>query len=296
MKLAAIDIGSNALRLLIVRVIPGQDPDAFKKVEFIRIPLRLGDDVFTEGTIGKEKKELFTMAIQAFKVIMDIHKVDDYLACATSAMREAKNGKEITRGIQKRFGVEIAIISGEEESRIILQSVMQSAPHKGNYINIDVGGGSTEITVIHNGEARESRSFPVGTVRLMDGKVKKDTWEEMEKWVKKQTTSLKNIKALGTGGNISRLYRMGTAVQKEGYLPVAELQKMYNDIVSLSIPDRINQLRMNPDRADVIEHAARIYLQIMKWGKVDEILAPQAGLKEGLIIELMRKQDLLAKK
>lgn len=292
MKLAAIDIGSNALRLIIVRILPEHKTGDFKKVEFVRIPLRLGDDVFKEGKIGEEKKQMFLMAMQAFKLIMDIHKVDHYLACATSAMRESTNGKAITDTVRKRFNLDIDIISGEEESRLILQSIMESVNKKGNFMNIDVGGGSTEITLIHEGVPRESRSFPVGTVRLMDGKVKQEAWDEMEKWVKKQTGRLKKIKGLGTGGNISKLYRMSGAQQKGEYMDLETLDALYEKIRLMPIKERVYDLRLNPDRADVIEHAAQIYLKIMRWSHVDEIMAPRAGLKEGLILELFSKINL----
>lgn len=292
MKLAAIDIGSNALRLIIVRILPEHKTGDFKKVEFVRIPLRLGDDVFKEGKIGEEKKQMFLMAMQAFKLIMDIHKVDHYLACATSAMRESTNGKVITDTVRKRFNLDIDIISGEEESRLILQSIMESVNKKGNFMNIDVGGGSTEITLIHEGVPRESRSFPVGTVRLMDGKVKQEAWDEMEKWVKKQTGRLKKIKGLGTGGNISKLYRMSGAQQKGEYMDLETLDALYEKIRLMPIKERVYDLRLNPDRADVIEHAAQIYLKIMRWSHVDEIMAPRAGLKEGLILELFSKINL----
>ncbi|HCS20363.1 MAG TPA: exopolyphosphatase [Bacteroidetes bacterium] len=274
---------------MIVRVFPGKKTVDFKKVEFIRIPLRLGDDVFTQGKIESEKKKLFIMSMQAFKLIMDIHGVQHYLACATSAMREAQNGKSITDTVRKKFDLKINIISGEEESRLILQSVMESIKSKGNFILIDVGGGSTEITFIHNGVPRESRSFPLGTVRLMDGQVKMEIWEEMEKWVSKQASPFKKIRALGTGGNISKLYRMSGSQQKAEYMSITQLQNLLSKIEALPIKERIYRLRLNPDRADVIEHAALIYLKIMQWAHVSEIITPQAGLKEGLILEIYNK-------
>lgn len=286
MKLAAIDIGSNAMRLLITRIMPDSKTPEFKKVEFIRIPLRLGDDVFRDGKLGTEKKKLFMMAMQAFKLIMDIHKVEHYSACATSAMREASNGKQIVKAVQKKFDLDIDIISGETESLLILKSVMQGVNKKGNFINIDVGGGSTELTIIRNGKPQESVSFPVGTVRLMDDQVDQRTWDMLEAWVSKRTNMLRDLKALGTGGNISKLYRMSGAQARDEFMSLDSLRAMHQKISAMELKDRVYQLKLNPDRADVIEHAAAIYIKIMEWGHIEGIMAPSAGLKEGLILDL----------
>lgn len=274
------------MRLFIVRVLPNRKPCDYKKVEFIRIPLRLGNDVFRNGKIGDEKKKLFLKAMQAFRLIMDIHGVDHYMACATSAMREAKNGANIADAVRRKFDLKIDIISGDQESNFILQSVLETVELTGNFMNIDVGGGSTEITFISNGQAGLSRSFPIGAVRLMEGNVKQTAWDELEDWLRENAPNLKRLKALGTGGNISKLYRMSGSQQSGSFMHRNDLERLYQRICASTVEDRINRLRLNPDRADVIEYAAQIYLQIMRWSGVEEIISPAAGLKEGLIIEM----------
>lgn len=289
LKIAAIDIGSNAIRLLISRVIPRPKAKVeLKRVEIIRIPLRLGDDVFTTGLISAEKADRFLTTMQVFSLMLRLHEVSYYRACATSAMREASNGDDLVARVAKEFKLSIDIISGEEESKLILASVMADLKSLGNFINIDVGGGSTELTVISHGQALQSVSFPIGTVRLMDGKVSKQTWKELEDWVKNYTKKFRVIKAMGTGGNISKLYRMSTASAKQEFMTLEALEQLYLQISSLSFADRISVLKLNPDRADVIEHAAKIYLQIMRWAKIKEIFAPQAGLKEGILLDIVQ--------
>lgn len=293
-KLGAVDIGSNAIRLLISRVIP-IDPNniQFKKVEFIRIPLRLGDDVFSGGKIGKEKQELFLMTMNAFKLILDIHKVKYYRVCATSAMREAKNGKELVEKAYKKFGLKVDIISGEQESELIHKSVVYDSPQTGNYLNVDVGGGSTEITIIRDHKVVNSQSFPIGSVRLKEGKVPAEVWEQMQRWVQMNISPGSHSIAIGTGGNINKLYEMAAGKSNEPVL-YSQLEKLYTLISELSITDRIYKLKLNPDRADVIDHAARIYLSIMKWAGINQIYSPNAGLKDGLILELWEKYKNVA--
>lgn len=286
MKFGAVDIGSNAIRLLISRVIPTNDDSTqFKKVEFIRIPLRLGDDVFSTGKVGKKKQELFLMTMNAFKLILDVHGVKHYMACATSAMREAKNGNSLVKKVEKKFKFKVDVISGEKESELILKSVMSSFPEKGNYVNIDVGGGSTEITVIKDREIVSAKSFKVGSVRLKENKVNPEIWEEMELWVKHNNAIENKTIALGTGGNINKLYNMANTENGEA-MSIDTLRKLYTDISNMSIIDRINKLKLNPDRADVIDHAASIYLSIMDWAGVKQIFAPNGGLKDGVIMTL----------
>jgi len=285
-KFGAVDIGSNAIRLLISRVIPTNDNSTqFKKVEFIRIPLRLGDDVFSTGKVGKEKEKLFLMTMNAFKLILDIHGVKHYMACATSAMREAKNGNSLVKKVEKKFKFKIDVISGEKESELILKSVMSSFPEKGNFINIDVGGGSTEITVIKNREIISAKSFKVGSVRLKENKVNPEIWEEMKLWVKQNNTIENKAIAMGTGGNINKLYSMAANENGEA-MSITTLKKLYTHISTIPIIDRINILKLNPDRADVIDHAAGIYISIMDWAGISQILAPNGGLKDGLIMTL----------
>jgi exopolyphosphatase / guanosine-5'-triphosphate,3'-diphosphate pyrophosphatase len=285
MKIGAIDIGSNAIRLLIVRALPTDNGVQYKRVEFIRIPLRMGDDAFKMGKISEEKMELFLMTMHAFKLILDIHKVKIFRACATSAMREASNGKELANKVKSKLKFPVDIISGKEESELILKSILGYFPENGNYLNIDVGGGSTEMTVILDHVPTHSVSYNIGTVRMMDGKTDPKVWLNMEKWVKEHTKGLKRLTALGTGGNINRLYRMGVPGQ-DGPMRLAKLTELYQTIQSLTIPERIYNLKMNPDRADVVEHAARIYINIMQWAGIEKLYAPSAGLKDGIVMKL----------
>jgi len=287
-KLAAIDIGSNAMRLLIIRLLPGKNRE-YKKVEYVRFPLRLGDDAFKQGKLGAEKKKMFQMAMQAFKLIMDIHKVEDYEACATSALRESSNGAQILRVIRKKFDLNIEVISGERESLLILRSILSDLPTKGLFLNIDVGGGSTELTLISDGKPSESVSFPIGTVRLLDGKVDGQAWKDLEAWVRKKAARQDDIRALGTGGNISKLYKMSGAPQKDSFMPIEDLRQLMERIEAMPMQDRIERLRLNPDRADVIVPAAAIYIKVMEWANIDSIKAPSAGLKEGIIQELIER-------
>lgn len=286
MKLGAIDIGSNAIRLLISRVIPNDTNGyEFKKVEFIRIPLRLGDDVFTTGRVGSEKQELFMMTMNAFKLILDIHRVKHFKACATSAMREAKNGQTIVRRVERKYNFKVDIISGQQESGLILKSVMSSFPQKGNYMNIDVGGGSTEITIIKDGLVVTSQSFPIGSVRLKEGKVAPGIWAGMQLWVETNVQKASKPIAIGTGGNINKLYNMAVGNSNKP-MTLQVLQGLYEQIAATPITQRIYTMNMNPDRADVVDHAAKIYIAVMKWAGTEKIYSPNAGLKDGLIMEL----------
>lgn len=286
MKLAAIDIGSNAIRLAISRIIPTVNGEIeFKKVEFIRIPLRLGNDVFKKGKISKEKQRLFLMTMNAFKLIMDIHEIKYYRANATSAMREAKNGKELSEKVLEKHQIKIDIISGAEESRIVLKSVIHHYTQSKNFMNIDVGGGSTEITLVQNNIPVVSRSFDIGAVRLKEGLVKAKEWSEMETWLKENTAKNKPSIACGTGGNINRLHRI-LAPNDNDPISLNDLEILVKKISETNQHDRVYEMKMNPDRADVIDFAGNIYVKAMHWANVDKIIAPNIGLKDGLMLEL----------
>lgn len=285
MKLAAIDIGSNAVRLIINRVL-SEDGGQLKRLEFVRIPLRLGDDVFQNGAISKEKEELLTKTIQAFALIMDVHHIHDYMACATSAMRDSANGRQVAARIEKKSGIKINIIDGMEESRLILDSVMRFFPDHGNFINIDVGGGSTEMTVIKNHKPVTGETFNIGTVRLLYDTVDEMEWKRMEKWIELEVVGLKNLVAVGTGGNINKALRMLDIGERES-ISYDKLKTLYQVIKGMTLKERIYKLKLNPDRADVLEPALKIHLQVMKWASIKKIYAPNAGLKDGMIRQLM---------
>jgi exopolyphosphatase / guanosine-5'-triphosphate,3'-diphosphate pyrophosphatase len=294
LKFASIDIGSNAVRLLISRWTPENADEPFKRIEFVRVPLRLGDDAFREKEISREKKKMLYKAMEAFRLLMDVHDVNDYMACATSAMRESRNGQKIVDGIREKFDLKIEIISGKRESELILSSVRNYFPENGNYLTIDVGGGSTEMTIIEDHVPLDSVSFDLGTVRLLDKSVKEKTWEKAESWVKEHTSRLSRVTAIGTSGTMNKLYRMGQE-KGEAFITFDKLKELHSTLRKYSVKDRIEMLQLNPDRADVIEHSAYIYLKIMKWAGCEKIYAPSAGLKDGMLLELARRYTQLIK-
>jgi exopolyphosphatase/guanosine-5'-triphosphate,3'-diphosphate pyrophosphatase len=283
-KYAAIDIGSNAVRLLIANIIEekGKEP-RFKKSSLVRVPIRLGADVFLEQQISDFNKERMLDTMQAFKLLMKTHKVVKYKACATSAMREAENGKEISELIYKKTKIRIDIIEGEEEAAIIAATDLQSYIDKNKtYLYVDVGGGSTEFTVISNGKSVTSKSFRIGTVRLLNDIVKKETWQELEVWIKQNTNSYDKIDVIGSGGNINKIFKIsGKPLGKP--LTYFYLTSYYNTLQSYSYEERITELDLNQDRADVIIPATRIYLSAMKWSGAKDIYVPKIGLSDGII-------------
>lgn len=260
----------------------------FKSVEFTRLPLRLGDDVFKTKEIGKKKTELLTKAMKAFQLLMEIYNVDMYRACATSAMRDASNGAKLVREIKKETGLQIDIISGKEESRLIQKTVLDWLPAKGSFLHIDVGGGSTEIAYIRNSKIKKYESFNIGTVRLREGKVKKSETERMHKWLDTLLLPIdETVKAIGTGGNIVKLYELSGCRGKDD-LSLHHLKATTAYIDSLSQHDRVYELKLNPDRAEVIGFAGNIFIEIMKKCNIHEIQAPNLGLKDGIIKDLWR--------
>ncbi|MGR7814102.1 Ppx/GppA phosphatase family protein [Lacinutrix undariae] len=283
-KYAAIDIGSNAVRLLISNIIEQKGkPTRFKKNSLVRVPIRLGADVFLNGEISEENKTRMLDTMTAFRLLMKSHRVVNYKACATSAMREATNGEEISKLISKQAKIEIDIINGEEEAAIIAATDLNSYidPNK-TYLYVDVGGGSTEFSVIHHGETVASKSFKIGTVRLLNDIVKKETWNELETWIKQNTGSFDKLDLIGSGGNINKIFKIsGKALGKP--LTYFYLTSYYNKLQTYSYEERITELDLNQDRADVIIPATRIYLSAMKWSGAKDIYVPKIGLSDGII-------------
>ena len=289
MRYAAIDIGSNAIRLLIADIMQNGKIVSFKKNTLIRVPVRLGDDAFLDKKISVKKIKELVKTMVAFRNLIDVYKVSDYMACATSAMREASNGSSIVSLIKSEAGIDLQIVEGQREADIIYSShIEESLDRKKNYLYIDVGGGSTELSVFSKGEMIASRSFNLGGIRILDNQDKDETWAEMKEWVKHQAQSNKNLSGIGTGGNINRLFRM--ADQKDGTaITFIKLKSIYDYLNSFSLKDRINVLGLNQDRADVIIPAAEIYLSVMKWGGVKQIFVPRVGLVDGIIQILIDK-------
>jgi len=284
LKYAAIDIGSNAVRLLISSIVEDTNkPPRFKKTSLVRVPIRLGADVFVNEEISQENTKRMLDTMLAFKLLMSTHHVDKYKACATSAMREATNGREVANLIQESTGITIDIIDGEEEATIIAATDLSSFIDKNKtYLYVDVGGGSTEFSIIHNGEKTISKSFKVGTVRLLNDIVKKETWQELEQWVKFETKPFDTIEVIGSGGNINNIFKSsGKALGKP--LTYFYLTSYYNKLQSYSYEERITELNLNQDRADVIIPATRIYLSAMKWSGAKDIYVPKIGLADGII-------------
>lgn len=289
-KYAAIDIGSNAIRLLISNVIVTEHKKPqFKKSALIRVPIRLGADVFAnDNAISSENTQRMLEAMEAFKLLMKIHKVEKFSACATSAMRDAVNGKEVAEKIHKQTGVNINIITGKEEAAIIsstdLKELIQS-DH--TYLYVDVGGGSTEFTIFSKGTLINSKSFKMGTVRLLNNKksVNKEIFENVEKWIKKNTKEFKHISMIGSGGNINKLFKMSG--RKEGKpISLIYLNAQYQFLKKMSFEERVSELSLNADRADVIIPATKIYLSAMKWSGARKIYVPKIGLADGIIKSL----------
>lgn len=289
-KYGAIDIGSNAVRLLIAIVLEEEGkPTRFKKNSLVRVPIRLGADVFVNQRISDENKQRLKDTMLAFKLLMKSHKVECYKACATSAMRESINGKEITEEIYRSAGIQIDIIDGHEEATIIAATDIQEYISKDrNYLYVDVGGGSTEFSIIHNGIKVASRSFKVGTVRLLNKLVKEKTWNKLEEWIKEQTKNYDKVDVIGSGGNINKIFKIsGKTVGKP--LTYFYLSSYYKKLQAYSYEERISELDLNQDRADVIIPATRIYLSAMKWSNSNHIYVPKIGLSDGIIKSMYYK-------
>jgi len=289
MKFGAIDIGSNGVRLLISR--PLQE-DAikpeWKKVEFTRLPIRLGDDVFGTKEISKKKTDLLLKAVKAFSLLLDIYNVDFYRACATSAMRDAKNSDKIIKLIKKETGITIDVINGNTESKLIMNAFLHLLPTEDTFLHVDVGGGSTELTLIQNNKALVSKSFNIGTVRARENKIKTEEMDKLHAWIKENVAWVPKLKGVGTGGNIHKFGDLA-GVAQGGYLKIKKLEELTEDIESIDLHERIYHLKLNPDRAEVIDVAGRIYLDIFKRTNISEIMTPYHGLKDGIIQDLWER-------
>ncbi|WP_411896203.1 Ppx/GppA phosphatase family protein [Winogradskyella sp. A2] len=283
-KYAAIDIGSNAVRLLISNTIEQKDkPVVFKKNSLVRVPIRLGADVFMKGEVSEYNQQRMLDTMTAFSLLIKSHGVVRYKACATSAMREAGNSDILTKKIFDACGISIDIIGGEEEAAIIAATDLNTYidPNK-TYLYVDVGGGSTEFSIIHNGKKVQSKSFKIGTVRLLNDIVRNETWVELEEWIKEYTQHYFKIELIGSGGNINKIFKIsGKDIGKP--LTYFYLTTYYKMLQSYSYEERITELNLNQDRADVIIPATRIYLSAMKWSGAKHIYVPKIGLSDGII-------------
>ena len=287
MRLAAIDIGTNACRLLISEVHVSESGHAtFNKLNLIRVPLRLGFDVFETGVISKTKNNMILQTMKAYAHLMKAYKVDKSIAVATSAMRDAKNRDEVVRKVYLETGINIEVITGDFEASLIYEShIAENLNDNNNYLYVDVGGGSTELTYFSNNELVYKHSFNIGTIRLIKEMVKDAAWEEMKTAIREHVKGQKNIIAIGTGGNINKVFSLSK--KKEGKPLHIELLKDYHkELSSCSLEDRIRLFKLREDRADVIVPALLIYIQIMKWAGIEELLVPKIGLADGLIQHL----------
>jgi len=290
-KFAAIDIGSNAIRLLTHNVIEEKGKKTqFRKSALIRVPVRLGEDSFTVGEISGHNVERMIKTMRAFKLLMDVAGVQNYRACATSAMREANNGNEVIRLINEKSGIQVEVIDGKQEAAIIASTDLKEIIREDqSYLYIDVGGGSTEFTLFTGGKIKVSKSFKLGTVRLLNDLVKETTWLKLKEWILENVKDAAKLSIIGSGGNINKLHKMSG--RKEGEpLSYIWLNAQYRFLESLSYEDRISELGLNPDRADVIIPATRIFLSAAKWSGAKKIHVPKIGLSDGIIKNLYYSQ------
>lgn len=290
-KYGAVDIGSNAIRLLVMSVIEQEGRDTlFKKTSLVRVPIRLGAEVFLDGKISENSANRMIDAMTAFKLLMKTHNITRFRACATSAMREASNGHEVAEAIEKKSGLSINIIDGNDEAAIIASTDLKNLIQDDKvFLYVDVGGGSTELTVFANGKNVASRSFKLGTVRLLENRVDESIWGEMEVWIKNELKDYKHVSMIGSGGNINSIFKKsGKKLGKP--LSYMYLSSYYELMKSLSYEERITELDMNPDRADVVIPATRIYLSAMKWSKAKNVYVPKIGLSDGIVKSLYNEK------
>jgi exopolyphosphatase/guanosine-5'-triphosphate,3'-diphosphate pyrophosphatase len=293
LRLAAIDIGSNAARLLITDVIPGtKTVPEFIKVALIRVPLRLGFDVFDKGEISPGKTEKIIKTIKSYKLLLDVYDVKHLKVCATSAMRDAVNGEAIIKRVNEETGIRITIISGQEEASFIYENhVAENMTADESYLYIDVGGGSTELTFFSDGKLIFKESFDIGTIRLLKNQVSEADWDRMKEFIKLKTKGYHHVTAIGSGGNINKIFSLSK--RKEGKpLQLDLLRDYYKEFNSMSVPQRMSLFKLREDRADVIVPALLIYINVMRWTDTEEIFVPKIGLADGLIHSLYEEVRL----
>jgi exopolyphosphatase/guanosine-5'-triphosphate,3'-diphosphate pyrophosphatase len=289
LKFAAIDIGSNAVRLLFCNVYEENGKASYKKAELIRVPIRLGEDSFLHKKISAEKADKLVSAMKAFKNLMDVYEAIDYRACATSAMRDAVNNHEVVERVRKEAGIKIEIIDGKTEADIIYSNHIEEYLDKNcNYLYIDIGGGSTELTLFSKKKVVVSQSFNIGTIRLLHDQVEKEYWSDFKSWVKEKSSGYKPLVAIGSGGNINKLFKM-TGKKQDKPIATDKLKELCEMIESYSYDERITQLGLNPDRADVIIPASKILLTVLKKAEIDWMIVPQIGLSDGIVHLLYEK-------
>jgi exopolyphosphatase/guanosine-5'-triphosphate,3'-diphosphate pyrophosphatase len=287
LKLAAIDIGSNAARLLITEVIEQNSIHAkFNKLNLIRVPLRLGFDVFENGFISVEKTTMLIQTLKAFRHLINAYEVDVIKACATSAMRDAKNSDKIIAIIKKETGLDVEVITGEMEANLVYENhIAENMDKDHSYMYIDVGGGSTEVSIFGNGKLTAKKSFNIGTIRLLKNGVSESAWDEMKEYIKQSTKSHKDIVSIGSGGNINKVFSLSK--KKDGKpLHIELLRDYYKELSSFSVEERIANYNLREDRADVIVPALLVYINAMRWANSEQIYVPKIGLADGLINHL----------
>ena len=290
LKLAAIDIGSNAIRFQVINVLEYKGQITFKRLEYIRFPLRLGKEVFNTRQFSHKTIDKIIKLMKSFKLMLELYEVDDFKACATSAFREAENGEEVAELVLKHIGLRIKIIDGNEEAFLINKTLESYVRNEQSYLHIDVGGGSTELTIYSNSERLWSTSFPIGTVRILEGMDDPKAWETMRDWVRKHSVDHRSgdIISIGTGGNINKIFELSRA--KAGKpVSLKTVKRIRDELSTLPLEELLNVVQLNPDRADVIIPAAEIYLSVMRWAKSKKILVPDVGLKDGILLDLFER-------
>lgn len=289
-KYAAIDIGSNAVRMLVANVVEYEKKTIFLKNSLVRIPVRLGQDAFSEGKISEVNIKRIIKSMKAFKLLMKVHGVKDYLAFATSALREAKNGSKVVEKVLEKSGIKIEIIDGKKEAKIISNTtIFDTISKEKTFLYVDVGGGSTEFSVLIKGKRTYSKSFKIGTVRLLNDKVSDETWQAAEEWVNEHTQGHEKIYLLGTGGNINKLHKMA-GIKEDRPISYLTLNALSNKLNLLTYEERIVKLGLNPDRSDVILPAAKLFLKTLNWSGAKDIYVPKVGLSDGMIRELCKNK------